>query len=51
MPHIVGRPLSWYDCAPDYLDGEEDIKEEDERAAQEAEDDHVEELMERRRGE
>ena len=50
MPNTIGRPLSWYDCAPDYLYGEEEIRGEDERAAQEAEDDHIEELLERRRG-
>jgi len=50
MTQEIGRPLSWYDCAPDYLDGEEDLQQEDERRRQEAEDDHIDEILMQREG-
>jgi hypothetical protein len=50
MPSTYGtRPLSWYDCAPDYLWGEEDQEAADSEERERIKDAHIDEMMERRK--
>lgn len=49
MTHI-GRTQSFYDCAPDYLDGEEDEQRDDEERRRQEEEDRDDIQLQQRRG-